>query len=134
MPKKNVKFHQKIFLDNFILFCYNIYVEIRTKEFFTFYAPGCRKRHFHSRVKNEILEFVVQLEVLVKARWYPVIRYDTSHKFAHCDILHWKGKKEKIAMPTLNTRVALTFADEDLSQNWSIYRERFLKEVPDNER
>ena len=53
---------------------------------------------------------------------------------AHCDILHWNGKKEKIAMPNLDTKIALTFADDDLSQNWNIYRERFFKEVSDDKR
>lgn len=108
-------------------------MEIKTKEFYTFYASDCRKRHFHRRTKNKILEFVVQLEILIKEKWYPVIRYDTSHKFAHCDIMDWKGKVEKVAMPTLDFRNALTYADNDLSQNWSVYRERFLKEVIKNE-
>lgn len=109
-------------------------MEMKTKEFFTFYAPDCRKRHFHRRTKNEIVEFVVQLEVLIGKQWRPVIRYDTSHRFAHCDILHWKGKIEKVAMPTLDFRTALTFADEDLRENWNVHRERFLKEASNNER
>jgi hypothetical protein len=108
-------------------------VKIKTKEFFTFYGPDCRKRHFHRRRGNKIVEFLVQLEILIKGKWYPVIRYDTSHKFAHCDILHWNGKSEKIAIPTLDFKNALTYADNDLSQNWNIYRERFLKEVNRNE-
>lgn len=107
---------------------------IKTKEFFTSYAPDCRKRHFHKRTGNKILGFTIQLEVSIKGKWYPVIRYDTSHKFAHCDIIHWSGKTEKVAMPTLDFKTALTFADEDLSQNWNIYRERFLKEVTNYER
>jgi len=109
-------------------------VEIKIKEFFTFYAPDCRKRHFHRRLKNEILEFVVQLEILINGKWYPIIRYDTSHKFAHCDIIHWKGKVEKTAIPTIDFRDALVYADNDLGQNWHIYRERFLREVAKNER
>ena len=32
-------------------------------------------------------------------------------------------------MPTLDFRDALAYADNDLSQNWNIYRERFLREV-----
>lgn len=109
-------------------------MEIKTKEFFTFYAPDCRKRHLHRRTKTEIIGFVVQLEILIKGKWYPIIRYDTSHKFAHCDIVSWKGKTEKIAIPAFDFRDALIYADDDLSQNWSIYRERFLKEVTKDER
>ncbi len=37
-------------------------------------------------------------------------------------------------MPNLDTKIALTFADDDLSQNWNIYRERFFKEVSDDKR
>lgn len=113
--------------------CHNISMEIKIKEFFTLYAPDCRKRHFHKRTKDKILKFVVQLEILIKGKWYSVIRYDTSHKFAHCDIIHWKGKIEKIAIPTVDFRNALIYADNDLSENWSIYRERLLKEVERNE-
>ena len=103
---------------------------IRTKGFVTAYAPDCRKRHRHNRYKNEIVEFVVQLEVLIKGRWYPVIRYDTAHGFAHCDNIHYSGKVEKVTMPTLDYKEALTYADEDLNENWQTYRDRYLKEVP----
>lgn len=106
----------------------------RTKEFFTAYAIDCRKRHFHKRERNKIVEFSIQLEVLIKGKWYPVIRYDTAHRFAHCDIIHWDGKREKLAIPTLDFKDALTYADDDLNQNWNIYRERFLKEVSNHEK
>ncbi len=109
-------------------------MKTKTKEFFTLYASDCRKRHFHRRTKNKILEFIVQLEILVEGKWYPAIRYDTSHNFAHCDILHWNGKIEKVAIPTLDFRDALIYADNDLSQNWFVYRQRFLKEVSRNEK
>ena len=93
------------------------------------YAPDCRKRHEHHRLKNEIVKFVVQLEVLNQGRWVAVIRYDTAHGFAHCDILHPSGKVEKVRMPTLDYREALTYADEDLDQNWQTYCQRYLREV-----
>ncbi len=104
--------------------------DIKVKCFVTPYAPDCRKRHQHHRYKNEIVEFIVQLEVLIKEKWYPVIRYDTAHGFAHCDIIHYSGKIEKVRMPTLDYKEALTYADEDLNENWQIYHSRYLKEVP----
>lgn len=107
---------------------------IKTKEFFTAYASDSRKRHFHKREGNKIIEFSIQLEVLIKGKWFPVIRYDTAHRFAHCDIIHWSGKREKLAIPTLDFKDALTYADGDLNQNWNIYRERFLKEVSNYEK
>ncbi len=106
--------------------------DIKVRNFVMPYGPDCRKRHEHHRVKNEVVKFVVQLEVLIKAHWYPVLRYDTAHGFAHCDILHHSGKVEKISMPMLDYKEALTYADDDLSQNWQTYRERYMKEVPND--
>lgn len=104
-------------------------MDVRTKSYLFTYTPDCRKRHQHNRYKNEIVEFIVQLEIFVRNKWYPIIRYDTTHGFAHCDIMHLSGKVEKIAIPTLNYRDALTYADEDLNENWESYRNLFLKEV-----
>src|ERR1035438_10023155 len=99
--------------------------DVKVKSFLTAYAPDCRKRHEHHRRKNEIIKFVVELEILIDNTWRPMIRYDTAHGLAHCDILHPGGKVEKVRMPTLDYREALTYADEDLSQNWLIHRERY---------
>jgi hypothetical protein len=104
--------------------------DIKVRSFIAPYAPDCRKRHEHHRRKSEVIKFVVQLKILIKGHWFPAIRYDTAHDFAHCDILHHDGKVEKIRMPTLDYNEALTYADQDLSENWSVYRERYLREVP----
>ena len=37
-------------------------------------------------------------------------------------------------MPTIDYNKALTFADDDLNENWQIYRENFLREVPNDKR
>ena len=102
---------------------------IKIRNFVTPYAYDCRKRHQHNRYKNEIVEFIVQLEIYIKGQWHPVIRYDTAHGFAHCDIIHFSGKIEKVRMPTLDYKEALTYADEDLDENWQTYRQRYLMEV-----
>lgn len=109
-------------------------MDIKTKTYIFAYAPDCRKRHQHHRYKNDIVEFVVQLEVLVENKWHPAIRYDTSHGFAHCDIIHWDGKIEKVAIPTIGYSQALTYADEDLNENWEIYRNLFMREVQNAKR
>ncbi len=72
---------------------------------------------------------MVQYEIRIGAEWYPVVRYDTAHGFAHQDILHWQGPAEKRALPSSDYNLALSFAEEDLRRNWKIYRERFLHEV-----
>lgn len=102
---------------------------IKVKNYIFAYTPDCRKRHQHHRYKHEIIEFIVHLEIFIENKWHPVIRYDTAHGFAHCDIIHRSGKVEKMAIPTLNYRDALTYADEDLNDNWKFYREFFIKEV-----
>lgn len=106
--------------------------DIKIKTFITPYSPDCRKRHQHHRYKNEVIEFIVQLEVLVKGEWHSVIRYDTAHGFAHCDIMHYSGKIEKIRMPTIDYKEALTYADEDLNENWEIYRNRYMRGAPND--
>ena len=45
--------------------------------------------------KGKVIRFVVQYEALINDEWRPIIRYDTSHGFAHKDIIHYKGKEDK---------------------------------------
>jgi hypothetical protein len=63
----------------------------------------------------------VQLEVKTAAEWRQVVRYDCSHKFVHRDSYDLKGRQEKEAID-LGYEEALTFADEDLDENWERYR------------
>lgn len=103
--------------------------DIKTRDFVAIYTPDCRKRHTHSHLKGKIISFRVQLEVYYKGRWYPVIRYDTAHGFAHRDYLRPDGKVEKTPLFTQDYNEALTFAEKDLNMNWESCRQRFLKEV-----
>lgn len=68
----------------------------------------------------------MQLEVNVHGAWKEAIRYDCSHDFVHKDCYNLQGDRRKIAIQ-LDYEQALTFADEDLDENWEIYRRRFLK-------
>jgi hypothetical protein len=76
---------------------------------------------------------MVQLEVNVKGKWRPIVRYDTAHGFAHRDIFRYDGGMEKIPLFVGDYNSTLTFAEMDLRTNWEIYRERFLKEVRGND-
>jgi hypothetical protein len=69
---------------------------------------------------------MVQLEVLIQGEWTAVIRYDCAHSYAHCDRFNRRGDqlKEDLA---LSYEEALTFADDDIDDNWEIYRDRFLQ-------
>jgi RNA-splicing ligase RtcB len=68
----------------------------------------------------------VQLEVFIEGEWHPVIRYDCAHGYAHVDRynIHGETRKEEILLAFAE---ALTAAEEDLEQNWKVYRERFLE-------
>lgn len=86
-------------------------------------------RHIHTHWKNEVMGFCLQLEIYIKENWKPIVRYDTTHGFAHKDIIHSNGSKEKIPLYFLNFKSALNFIDRDLKSSWSFYREQFLKEA-----
>lgn len=88
-----------------------------------------RRRTYHKRSQQSIIEFVVQYELFVEGKWYPVVRYDTAHGFAHKDVLTFGGKITKHELPFTDYNLALTFAEKDLKENWIMYRENFLKEV-----
>lgn len=63
-----------------------------------------------SRQRSRIVSFVVQLEGLIEQKWYPILRYDTAHGFAHCDILRPDGTQEKRPMLVSDFNEALTYA------------------------
>ena len=73
-----------------------------------------------------MVEFVVQLEVEVRDAWKPVIRYDTAHGYAHIDRYNLRGRTKKDRL-SRDFSEALSRAERDIKQNWSVYRERFLK-------
>lgn len=75
----------------------------------------------------------MQYELKINDEWFPVVRYDTSHGFAHKDVLSFKGHAEKEKLPFNDYNLALTFVEKDLKENWQRYREHFLKEVKEND-
>jgi len=55
-----------------------------------------------------------------------VIRYDCAHDYAHKDCYNIKEQCRKINL-YLDYEDALTLADDDINDNWEIYREKFLR-------
>ena len=104
-------------------------IDFRTVEFVVRLSADCRRRHRHSRIKNKIVSFSVQLEIYLQDKWWPVVRYDTAHGFAHRDFIHADGRIEKTPLFLHDYNEALIFSEEDLKNNWEMYRERFLKEA-----
>lgn len=85
-----------------------------------------RYRHYHLRFKGNVLNFVVQYETKLNGKWYPVVRFDTGHGFAHRDLLNKEGKKVKMSLFITDYNEALTFAEHDIKTNWKIYKHLFL--------
>ncbi len=77
--------------------------------------------------KGKVVFFRVQYETRIGDVWYPVVRYDTAHGFAHRDLLNLKEKIEKTPLFNQDFYDALTFAENDLKSNWEYYKKRFLK-------
>ncbi|MBI5574365.1 MAG: hypothetical protein HY919_07435 [Elusimicrobia bacterium] len=102
---------------------------ISKTEFVKYLTQTTRIRHHHLQLKNQVVEFMVQLETEIKNKWYPVVRYDTKHGFAHKDVIHYNGTMEKFNLGMSNYNIAMTFAEQDLKSNWTKYKEQFCKEV-----
>ena len=79
--------------------------------------------------KGEILGFVVQYEIFIQDKWYPVARYDTAHGFAHKDVIHFDGETEKEFLYLPDFNIAFTFAIQNIKTSWRWYRSGFEKEV-----
>jgi hypothetical protein len=89
------------------------------------YSRDASKRHEHKTDRGRVTKFVVQLEVEIRGEWKPVVRYDCSHKFVHRDSYNLNGRQRKEELD-LSYEEALTFADEDIDENWERYRSTFL--------
>ncbi len=98
-------------------------------EFLISYDVDVRMRYTHLTIHGRVVDFVVQLEIQIGNQWYPIIRYDTAHGFAHRDVLHPDGSVTKTPLFVVDYGEALTYAEGDLKSNWDLYRERFLREM-----
>ncbi len=91
--------------------------------------PDVALRVQFSRDRGQVIAFVVQLECYIIDSWYPVIRYDTAHGYAHCDILRPDGSQEKRELSISSFNDALTYAQRDLRENHQYYCERFREQL-----
>jgi hypothetical protein len=96
------------------------------KQYLILLDVDARKRHRHRVLNGKIVAFMVQLEILVEGQWREVLRYDCEHDFVHKDFYNFQGQKRKVSIQ-LDYAEALTYADDDIDENWEIYREKFLK-------
>lgn len=102
-------------------------MEMKQVEFAIMLTLEDRYRHHHVRLKRTVLSFRVQYETKVEGKWLPVVRYNTSHGFAHRDLMDRRGKEQKMPLFTHDYNEALTFVEHDVKTNWKAYKERFLR-------
>ena len=77
-----------------------------------------RYRHRHVWDQDRIVEFSVQYETYVAAKWHPIVRYDSAHGFAHRDLIHPDGTETQTDFRYWDYAQALTYGERDLKQNW----------------
>ncbi len=102
--------------------------------FMVMLSPDDRYRHQHVRVKGKVIRFSVQYETKVGYRWLPVVRFDTSHGFAHRDLIDGQGEKIKTPIFARDFNETLLFAESDIKSNWKMYKDRFLRSLRDGNR
>ncbi|MBI3394129.1 MAG: hypothetical protein HY039_13285 [Nitrospirae bacterium] len=88
-------------------------------------GPSDRYRHKHVREKGRVFSFRVQYETRMGGEWFPIVRYDTAHGFAHRDLFRRDGSVTKTPIFVADYNDALTFAENDLKSNWESYKARF---------
>jgi hypothetical protein len=102
---------------------------MKNVEFLVMLTAEDRYRHQHARLRGKIIKFSVQYETKVGQTWLPVVRFDTSHGFAHRDLLDAKGGKRKTPIFAKDLNEALIFAEADIKSNWHMYKEQFLRSI-----
>ena len=86
--------------------------------------PHARKRHYHETRRGVVVDFVVQLEVLFRGRWVPIVRYDMAHGTPHVDRYETPTTRTKTQLD-MTPAEALTLADADVNEHWLSYRQTF---------
>jgi len=79
--------------------------------------------------KGRVKRFVIQYEILVSNEWWPVTRFDTYHSAVHRDLIAPDGTVTKRWFMQFSFDEGLTFAYDDIENNWERYREWYLSKT-----
>ena len=79
--------------------------------------------------KGRVVDFVVQLEIWVTQKWWPVVRYDYAHGFPHRDMLSPKGEEEKTPLMLATLEQCVQYAEQDLLDRHEWYVAQFLRKM-----
>ena len=91
---------------------------------------NCQVRFRINTARGQVTGFVVQLELEIADRLYPVVRYDSAHGQPHRDTLDADGNVIAKDWLPYSFDAALAEARRDMLANWQQYREEFLKRMP----
>lgn len=88
-----------------------------------------RYRHYHIHEKKRVIEFRIQYKTYIAGAWHAIVRYDTSHGFAHRDVMHPDGTQTKTTFKHWDYGEVLLYGERDLKQNWAMYRQAYEREL-----
>lgn len=92
-------------------------------------ADNTERVRVRLRVEQGLVQqFTVQYETLIEHRWFPVLRYDTAHGFAHRDRIDRDGRNiEKLLLGTKeHYSEIVTSGIREIRDHWPTYREQFI--------
>jgi len=99
------------------------------KSYFRYLTHEDRIRCQIELEKRQISKFVIQYEISIKSEWFPVTRFDTSHDAVHRDLIAPDGKTTKKWFLHFDFDEGLTFAYNDIENNWEKYREWYISRM-----
>ncbi|MDI6752504.1 MAG: hypothetical protein QME07_06635 [bacterium] len=67
----------------------------------------------------------MQYEAFIQDEWHSIIRYDTSHGFAHKDLIFPDGRVDKQPLYFESYNLAFTSTTLELKRYWKLYRENY---------
>lgn len=79
--------------------------------------------------KGKVSDIVIQYETLINGKWAAIVRYDCSHGFFHKDIQRPDGSQEKSAIAIEDLSIAVSYAEQELKDNWEIYKQKYFREI-----
>ncbi len=78
------------------------------------------------RSGHTILEFSVQLEILVNGHWRKAMRFDSSHDQPHRHVFYPDSKEYKEAMTIQDNNGAFTEAQRIIVESFEAIHERYI--------
>jgi hypothetical protein len=99
------------------------------KTYFRYLTHEDRVRCQIESEKGQVIKFVIQYEIFIQDAWSAVTRFDTFHDAVHRDLIAPDGAISKRWFLHFNFDEGLTFAYNDIENNWEKYREWYISKM-----